>query len=299
MKRYLKLFLLILFPCVLFGQSNPVLATGEALTISGKVSDHAETLDTEDESYIREVFQEVKNKTGINMYLVTVSSVEPKEIEDCVLATYQYYDLGGQEESSLLMVVSVDDQTSSSMSTKEIDLKKYDLELTNHYEEMKRNEAIITYVEDIGDACISFATAEGQRQIETSVFANSFLPVLIGFLLVGGIVIIAIIGHSFVREHFNRKSFVLVLRKGEFHRLHVHSYDFNDPNSYLLKSQNANIVKVLKDGYVYGMDEGVCHLYFKHRGENSYDAMKIKVVPDRKKHSIRKKEQDSNVHISK
>ena len=76
----------------------------------------------QDESRIREMFQEVKNKTGINMYLVTVSSVKPKEIEECVLATYQYYDLGGQEEPSLLMVVSVDDQESSSMCTKKINL---------------------------------------------------------------------------------------------------------------------------------------------------------------------------------
>ncbi len=278
MKRYLKFFLLILFPCVLFGQTNPILAVGEALTISGKISDHSESLDVQDESRIREMFQEVKNKTGINMYLVTVSSVKPKEIEECVLATYQYYDLGGQEEPSLLMVVSVDDQESSSMCTKKINLEKFDLELTNNYEKMKRNEAIITYVENIGNACISFAAQEGQRQVETSLFTNSFLPVLIGFLLVGGIIILVIIGHFFLREHFNRKGFILVLKQGEFHHLHVHGYDFNDTNNTLLKSQNTDIVKVLKNGYIYGMQEGICHLYFKHRGENSYDAMKVKVV---------------------
>ena len=78
----------------------------------GYVSDHAQVLDGEWKERIRSVCQDLERKTGVEMVVVTVSSVKPfGSVNDYATALYEKWGIGStQQEHGVLVLVAVQER---------------------------------------------------------------------------------------------------------------------------------------------------------------------------------------------
>ncbi len=78
----------------------------------GYVSDHAKILDEDWRARIRSVAQDLERKTGVEMVIVTVSSVKPfRSANDYATAIYEKWGIGStQQEHGILVLVAVEER---------------------------------------------------------------------------------------------------------------------------------------------------------------------------------------------
>jgi uncharacterized protein len=78
----------------------------------GYVSDHAQVLDAEEKERIRSVCQDLERKTGVEMVVVTVSSIAPfPSANDYATALYEQWKIGStQQEHGVMVLVAVQER---------------------------------------------------------------------------------------------------------------------------------------------------------------------------------------------
>ena len=78
----------------------------------GYVSDHAQVLSAEEKERIRSVCQDLERKTGIEMVVVTVSSITPfPSANEYATALYEQWKIGSlQQEHGVMVVVAVQER---------------------------------------------------------------------------------------------------------------------------------------------------------------------------------------------
>ncbi len=79
---------------------------------AGYVSDHAQVLDAEWEERIRSVCQDLERKTGVEMVVVTVSSLKPfVSANEYAAALYERWGIGSaQQEHGVMVLVTVQER---------------------------------------------------------------------------------------------------------------------------------------------------------------------------------------------
>lgn len=78
----------------------------------GYVSDHASVIDPDWKARIRSVAQDLERKTGVEMVIVTVSSVKPyASVNDYAAALFQRWGIGtAQQDHGLLVLAAVEER---------------------------------------------------------------------------------------------------------------------------------------------------------------------------------------------
>jgi len=78
----------------------------------GYVSDHAQVLDPEWKERIRSVCQDLERKTGVEMVVVTVSSIAPvPSVNEYATALYEQWKIGStQQEHGVMVLVAVQER---------------------------------------------------------------------------------------------------------------------------------------------------------------------------------------------
>ena len=107
-----KKIVIILFTIILF--LNLIVNPVNAIVSQSRdfyVNDTANILNNETETYIININQELYSKTGAQIVVVTVNSLEGISVEDYALQTFRNYGIGSKEKNNgILFLVSVGDR---------------------------------------------------------------------------------------------------------------------------------------------------------------------------------------------
>ena len=113
--RVVMIQVLIVLCCALLGNWACALAEAASSELpdpQGYVSDHASVLDEEWRERIRSVCKDLEKKTGIEMVVVTIRTIEPfLSVKEYANALFEKWGIGtAQQEHGVLVLATIDQQ---------------------------------------------------------------------------------------------------------------------------------------------------------------------------------------------